>query len=126
MAIVFFRYRRYLENQVVELKEENKMMRERYDSLLSSVVPLLRKKVLSSSPSAPPEMNKEVTNPGHKKKTQTDTYFECSCGFSAESDDPAELQGKVAKHFFAISPAKVRSWPALRRTLEDQSSEESA
>lgn len=111
---MFFRYRKYLESQVLELKSQLKEKEEKIDELVMALVPVLRR------------MNEPVsiTPPESKKKheiVRTATAAKCTCGWEFSSGDPAHLQNEIEEHHREnIHPIKAgrMSWQTARTKLE--------
>lgn len=117
---MFFRYRKYLEQQIIELKEEKKALEVKQDELIRALVPVLRRigePAVSISPKK--EKTHEIVRaPGGAK---------CACGWHVVSNDPADLQTLIDNHYREnVRPvlAGRKSWLQARTQLEQEAEKE--
>lgn len=115
--MIFFRYRAYLEQQVVELKAEKRELQARIDQLTNALVPILRR----MDEKGPVKELEPVKRVIHDIKLEGN-QAKCTCGWIATGDDPAKLQSEVSKHYgieVAASRMGRKSWPEARAKLEN-------
>jgi hypothetical protein len=115
--VIFFRYRRYLEQQIEEQKLEIRRLQSREEELIRALVPVLRR-MGETSVQARDIVEKKKE---HKLK-HDETTAECVCGWAFESQDPAELQTEIAKHHREIVNGlrgKRMGWVQIKTKLEE-------
>ena len=118
--MIFFRYRRYLEQQIAELKEENRRLEEKNDKLTEALVPILRR--MNEKTEKPTTAQEIVEKKQEHKILKSEGHAECKCGWSTDSQDPAELQNEIANHHRKIVNSLRggrKSWIQIKTMLEE-------
>lgn len=115
---MFFRYRKYLEAQIEELKTQVKEKDTKIDELVMALVPVLRRM------NEPVNVNSPRITKDEKKHVivRSETAAECACGWTFYSADPARLQTEIESHYMKnIHPIKAgrMSWQSARQRLEE-------